>query len=823
MKVSRFAWRSAGLLLILGVVGLLMATGAFFVMKWVYAPELPDVAEIRELPLQVPLRVYTADGKLIGEFGAERRAPLRYDEMPQNLTRAFLAAEDDRFFEHPGVDYQGLLRAAWSLLMTGRKSQGGSTITMQLARNFFLSNERTYTRKFKEILLALQMEQELSKEQILETYLNKIYLGNRAYGVGAAAQVYFGKPLDQLSLSEMAILGGLPKAPSRDNPATSTQRVRDRRNYVLRRMHELEFISDTELELARATPVRPALQNTDVEVEAQYLAEMVRSDLYAQHGEALYTDGYVVITTLQSARQQAAVAALRKALIDYDERQGYRGPEVRAAGKLSATLDSESDASILEQLDERPIIGGMDVAVVTALSETGIRGLTREREQIEVSPEGLEWAELTEANSPRPGDIIRLLKTETGYRLSQLPEVQGAFVSLDPDNGAVQALVGGFDYFLGKFNRAVQARRQPGSGFKPFLYSAALANGFTPASIVLDAPVVFDDPTLEDTWRPQNYSGKFYGPTRLREALVHSRNLVSIRLLQAVGIDYARNFISQFGFPRNRMPRDLSLALGSPTFTPMEMATGFSVLANNGFLIEPYYIKEVQTAYGEVLFQANPAIACLECEAERQRLAARDAQAPELEAAGADSEAAADTAQTSGEADVEAPPPPKWAPRVVDQRVLYLMNDILADVVKRGTATKARELGRTDLHGKTGTTNDETDAWFYGYNPELVGVAWVGFDQPTPLGRGEVGGRAALPMWMDYMKVALKGVPQQSFPRPSGLVNVRINPENGKLAAAGSSKAIFEIVPTEQIPEPDDSAPLNPYEESDDAGLEDIF
>ena len=823
MKVSRFAWRSIGLLLILGLVGLLMATGAFFVMKWVYAPELPDVAEIRELPLQVPLRVYTADGKLIGEFGAERRAPLRYDEMPQNLTRAFLAAEDDRFFEHPGVDYQGLLRAAWSLLLTGRKSQGGSTITMQLARNFFLSNERTYTRKFKEILLALQMEQELSKEQILETYLNKIYLGNRAYGVGAAAQVYFGKPLDQLSLSEMAILGGLPKAPSRDNPAASTQRARDRRNYVLRRMHELEFITDTELELARATPVRPALQNTDVEVEAQYLAEMVRSDLYAQHGESLYTDGYVVITTLESTRQQAAVAALRKALIDYDERQGYRGPEVRAAGKLSATLDSESDASILEQLDERPIISGMDVAVVTALSETGIRGLTREREQIEVSAEGLEWAKLTDANSPRPGDIIRLLKTEAGYRLSQLPEVQGAFVSLDPDNGAVQALVGGFDYFLGKFNRAVQARRQPGSGFKPFLYSAALANGFTPASIVLDAPVVFDDPTLEDTWRPQNYSGKFYGPTRLREALVHSRNLVSIRLLQAVGIGYARNFISQFGFPKNRMPRDLSLALGSPTFTPMEMATGFSVLANNGFLIEPYYIKEVQTAYGEVLFRSNPAIACLECEAERQRLAARDAEAAEPEAPAKNDEPAADPALSNDETDVEAPLPPKWAPRVVDQRVLYLMNDILGDVVKRGTAVKARELGRSDLHGKTGTTNDETDAWFYGYTPELVGVAWVGFDQPTPLGRGEVGGRAALPMWMDYMKVALQGVPQQSFPRPSGLVNVRINPENGKLAAAGSSKAIFEIVPTEQIPEPDDSAPLNPYEESNDAGLEDIF
>lgn len=825
MNLSRFALRSFLLLIGLGVVGLLMAVGGFYAVKWMYTPELPPVEEIRELPLQVPLRIYTADGQLIGEYGAERRAPLNYDEIPEALIQAFLSAEDDRYFEHPGVDYQGLLRAAWQLALTGRKAQGGSTITMQLARNFFLSNERTYTRKIKEILLALEMEEQLSKEQILETYLNKIYLGNRAYGVGAAAQVYFAKPVAELSLSEMAILAGLPKAPSRDNPANSTQRARNRRNYVLRRMHELGYINDLELELARAEPVQPAKQNTNVTVEAQYLTEMVRGQLYEQYGEDLYTAGFEVTTTLQSARQQAAVRGLRQALIAYDERHGYRGPETtirnpdllaqQAVPPPSEDEDGEPEAeevpSALEQLDALPQIAGMPAAVVAESSLEQITALTRNHGLVTLPATAFEWAKLTAEQLPQRGQVIRLLKTDDGFRLSQLPEVQGAFVSLDPHDGSIQALAGGFDYFLGKFNRVTQARRQPGSGFKPFLYSAALAYGFTPASVILDAPVVFDDPTLEDTWRPQNYSGKFYGPTRLREALVHSRNLVSIRLLQAVGIDYARRTVSQFGFPVQRMPRDLSLALGSPTFTPLEMARGYAVLANGGYEVTPYFIREIRTAFGEVLFAAKPAIACQSCEEERL------AQA---RTAGGDTEPASpDTV-----ADPEAEGPPPLAPRVVDARVVYLMNDILRDVTTRGTGARARELGRNDLHGKTGTTNDETDAWFYGFTPDLVGVAWVGFDQPSPLGRGEVGGRAALPMWLDYMKVALKGVPQTSHPRPPGLVNVRINPENGKLAAAGSPSAIFELVQSEHIPEPDEQGPVNPYEpEGDGASLEDIF
>lgn len=822
MNLSRFALRSLVLLIGLGIVGLLMAAGGFYAVKWLYTPELPPVEEIRELPLQVPLRIYTADGQLIGEYGAERRAPLNYEEIPPRLIQAFLAAEDDRYFEHPGVDYQGLLRAAWQLALTGRKSQGGSTITMQLARNFFLSNERTYTRKIKEILLALEMEEQLSKEQILETYLNKIYLGNRAYGVGAAAQVYFAKPVADLSLSEMAILAGLPKAPSRDNPANSTQRARNRRNYVLRRMHELGHINDLELELARAEPVQPAKQNTNVAVEAQYLAEMVRGQLYEQYGEDLYTAGFEVTTTLQSARQRAAVKGLRQALIDYDERHGYRGPETTIqnpdllAGQEIASQQSGADEegeevpSVLEQLDALPQISGMPVAVVSESSLEQITALTRAHGLITLPASAYEWAKFSEEQLPQRGQVIRLLQTDNGFRLSQLPEVQGAFVSLDPHDGSIQALAGGFDYFLGKFNRVTQARRQPGSGFKPFLYSAALAYGFTPASVILDAPVVFDDPTLEDTWRPQNYSGKFYGPTRLREALVHSRNLVSIRLLQAIGIDYARRTVSQFGFPIGRMPRDLSLALGSPTFTPLEMAKAYAVLANGGYEVQPYFIQEIRTAFGEVLFAAKPVIACQSCEEERLAQAAAGV-------------AAADTAAAESE-EPDAEPLPELAPRVADPRVVYLMNDILRDVTTRGTAAKARQLGRSDLHGKTGTTNDETDAWFYGFTPDLVGVAWVGFDQPTPLGRGEVGGRAALPMWLDYMKVALKDMPQTSYSRPPGLVNVRINPENGKLAAAGSPSAIFELVQSEHIPEPDDAGPVNPYEpDSDGAGLEDIF
>lgn len=808
MRISRFLWRS---LLLLALVGLLAAggiAGALWIGDRVFGPELPDASQIQSVELQVPLRIYSADGVLIGEFGAERRAPLRYEDLPPKLIQAFLAAEDDRFFEHPGVDWQGLLRAAWSLVTTGRKSQGGSTITMQLARNLFLSSEQTFTRKFKEILLALRIERELDKRQILTTYLNKIYLGNRAYGVGAAAQVYFGKPVEALSLSEIAILAGLPKAPSRDNPAASVQRAKQRRNYVLRRMRELGYISELEYEAALAEPVRAGVQNTSLSVEAQYVAEMARAELFERFGEQIYTRGLIAHTTLDSEHQRAAVAALRAALTAYDERHGYRGPEARVALAPQPAGDAaDAPDPTLEALDERPEIPGTVVAAVTAVVDDDqgrprLRVLTRERESVLLPADFADWAKLAPDQLPRPGDVIRLRRTAQGLRLTQIPEVQGAFVSLDPGTGAVRALVGGYDFFLSKFNRVTQARRQPGSGFKPFVYAAALDAGFTPASVILDAPVVFDDPALEATWRPQNYTGRIYGPTRLREALVHSRNLVSIRLLQAIGIDRARDYVSRFGFPRERLPRDLSLALGSPVFAPLEIARGYAVLANTGYLVEPWILSRVETVDGELLHAARPARVCPNCERRRRELVARGAP------------------EQAAEADDEP-----LAPRVIDERIAYLVNDMLGDVVVRGTGARARELGRSDLHGKTGTTNDETDAWFCGYTPSLVAVAWVGFDQPQPLGRGEAGGVTALPMWMDYMRVVLDGVPEQQYARPPGLVTVRIDPATGKLAPAGSPGAIFEIVQAEHVPEP--AGPLGngvPAEDGGEAlGSEDIF
>ena len=793
--------------LLMGLAAL-AAVGAVVVYAGirVLLAELPSTDSIQELRLEEPLRVYTRDGQLMGQFGAERRAPLDYAEFPDIVIHAFLAAEDDRFFEHPGVDWQGLARAAFNLLRTGEKSQGGSTITMQLARNVFLTSERTYTRKAREILLALQIERDMSKEDILELYLNKIFLGNRAYGVGAAAQVYFGHDVDELTLAQVALLAGLPKAPSRDNPAVNPERARERRDYVLRRMRELGYASELDYQAALAEPVTTQTERPLVDVDAHYVAEMVRAELFAKHGEDIYGQGIVVTTTLDSKLQHAANEALRGALRDYDERHPYRGPEARLPDEALAAFTAARQAppeparALLDAaLDARPSVAGLLPAVVVefqAAPQARLKVLTRDRALIDIAGEDLEWAALA-AGALKPGDIVRITRRGEAWRLTQMPEVQGALVALDPHDGAIRALIGGYDFFEGKFNRVLQARRQAGSGFKPFLYSAALAYGFTPASVILDAPVVFDDPALEDTWRPENYTGKFYGPTLLREALVQSRNLVSIRLLQAIGIGYARNYVSQFGLPAERMPGDLTLALGSASFTPLEMGRAYAVFANGGFLVDPYFIDEVKTSDGTVLFKALPAVACAECA--EARVAEAGGAAPAVEPkAPASAPAAA--------AGAGAEPP--LAPRVMDPRLVYLVRDMLRDVVTRGTAAKARELGRNDLAGKTGTTNDEADAWFNGFQSSLVAISWVGFDQPKPLGRGEVGGRAALPMWMDFMQVALQGRPEAWPERPPGLVSVRINPENGKLAAAGDPEAVFELVQAEHVPPPDTEAPV---------------
>ena len=735
--------------------------------------DLPSVAELRQLQLAVPLRVFSRDDKLIGEFGAERRALLRYDEMPQHLINAFLAAEDDRFFTHAGVDLQGLLRAAVKLAATGERAQGGSTITMQLARNVFLSSERTFTRKFREILLALKIEEELSKKEILELYLNKIFLGERAYGVGAAALVYFGKDLRELSLSETAVIAGLPKAPSRDNPVSNPDRARERRDYVLRRMQQLGYISALDYEAARAEPVTVQPYRAKVDVDAQYVAEMVRAEMVAQYGDEAYTRGLTVVTTIDAGKQLAANAALRGALLDYDERHGWRGPEARLPAEL---LSDGGHGQIGHALDALPPVADLHAAAVVSYAPEQLKLLTRDG-LVTLDKDAFAWANLAK-KAPAPGDILRIRKTAKGWRLAEVPAVQGALVALDPADGGITALVGGFEFFANRFNRVTQARRQAGSGFKPFLYSAALAYGFTPASVFLDAPVVFDDPTLASSWRPENYGGDLQGPMRLREALVQSRNLVSIRLLQSIGLDYARKFIPRFGLPADRLPNDLTMALGSAVFTPLEMARAYATIANGGFVVDPYFISEVRDAAGTVLFKAKPKRACSECIEQRLR-------------------------EPGDGTRVEQPQPDELAARAIEAPIVWLISDMMHDVTVRGTAAKVASLGRNDLAGKTGTTNDETDAWFNGFQQHEVAVTWVGFDQPTPLGRGEVGGRAALPVWIDYMRTALKNVPQERLPRPPGLVEVRIDPSSGKLASVGNPRAIFETVQQDHVPEPE--------------------
>ncbi len=799
MKISRIL---PAALLGMALLGMLAAAGIYFYVL----PQLPATDTLRDVRFQVPLRIYTADERLIAEFGEKRRIPVKYENLPPRLVQAFLAAEDDRFFEHPGVDYQGLVRAALQLIRTGRKTQGGSTITMQVARNFFLSREKTYLRKLTEILLALKIERELSKEQILELYLNKIYLGQRAYGVAAAARIYYGTDLDGLTLAQMATIAGLPKAPSRDNPVSNPERARIRRDYVLRRMRELGYIDAETYQGALAEPLSARLHAATTEVEAPFLAEMVRTELVGRYGEATYTQGYRVYTTIDSDRQAAANRALRRALLAYDRRHGYRGPERRI--DLPADIAPEQAARELRSI---PSLGGLPPALVLSIDEKSFEAVLRDGRVVQVDWEGMAWArpDLGENRlGPKPktasdilarGDLIRLEEDGDAWRLAQPPKLEGALVSLNPDDGAIQALAGGFDFRRSKFNRAVQARRQPGSSFKPVIYSAALEKGFTAASVLNDAPVVFDDPALERAWRPENYSGRFYGPTRLRVALTHSRNLVSIRLLRAIGVRYAIDYARRFGFSPDQLPADLSLALGSGSVTPLQMARAYAVLANGGFLITPYYISRIEDSDGQVLFRAEPALACREpCQT--------------------------DAAETVDDPPADSLPPPRLAERTLEPRNVWLMNSMLRDVIRRGTGRRALVLGRKDLHGKTGTTNDQRDAWFCGFSPALVTVSWVGFDSMKPLGRGETGGRAALPMWIDYMREALAGVPEIHRDPPPGLVTVRIDPATGLRARADQPDALFETFREEYVPrETAAGAELAPVDGQDQETTEPLF
>ena len=771
------------------------------------ASNLPEIDMLRDVRMQVPLRVYSQDGSLLGEFGEKRRVPVLIDEVPEQLIQAFIAAEDDRFYAHPGVDWQGLLRAAISLVRTGEKRQGGSTITMQVARNFFLSREKTYMRKLNEIFLAIKIERELTKNEILELYLNKIYLGQRAYGGGAAAQVYYGAGITGLNLAQHAMLAGLPKAPSRTNPVTSPEQALQRRSYVLRRMLELGHIDQARFQAADNAPVTASLHSPSIDLEAPYVAEMVRKHLVEEYGDSAYSAGYVVTTTIRDSLQVAANRALNRALLQYDERHGYRGPEQHYDLTPGMTGDSWD-----QLLAAHSAVAGLLPALI--IDERGfaasawVQGIGR----IELDWNSLGWARRyinENVRGPAPtntgevvsvGDIVRVREDSDGnWRLAQIPDIEGGLVSLDPHNGAALALVGGFEFYRSKFNRITQAERQPGSSFKPFIYSAALENGFTAASIINDAPIVYDDPSIEDKWRPENYSGRTFGPTRLREALRRSRNLVSIRLLHAMGVRNALRHVEKFGFDIDELPRNLSLALGTGSITPWQLASSYTVLANGGYRVEPFFITRIETYTGDLLFEAQPVTVCSHC--------------PDNGTTGVES-AETGTADESGTAD--AVPVENIAERVVNPQNIWIMNELTRDVVRRGTGARAyRELQRDDLSGKTGTTNEQRDAWFAGFNSSVAAVTWVGFDDFEPMGQGEVGGRTALSIWIEYMRTALKDTPVNLGERPADIVTIRINAETGCPAGAGDTDAEFEVFMANRLPDATEcSRMLIPYDNS---------
>ena len=824
-KLERFSVAKRYLVLISRIFALAVGATALFlfanVCAYVYLkPSLPNVDTLRDVQFQVPLRVYTRDGRLIASIGEQRRIPVPYDQIPRKLVEAFLAAEDDRFFEHHGVDWQGILRAALANLRAGGVRQGGSTITMQVARDVFLSPRRDMKRKLSEIYISLLMEAQYSKEDIFSIYANRTFLGERAYGVGAAAEVYFGKSLDQLNVAEMATIAGIPKAPSQVNPVANPVAARTRRAYVLRRMLALGYITRAEHDAANASPVESRLHGPTLEVQAPYVAEMVRSALQAKYGDDIYTGGYKVVTTIDSRLQSAAQIALRTGLLEYDRRHGYRGPTAHLA------LEGMPDAAALNaDLGRFPVVGGLKPAVVESVGARTARVFVKDQGAAELSWDKISWArrELPGGNVGRApnkatdvlhrGDVIYTVGTSAdNLQFVQVPEAQSALVAIDPHDGAISALVGGFDYYQSNFNRATQARRQPGSAFKPFIYSAAFDKGFTPASVVLDAPIVLDDSSDAKAWRPKNDANKFYGPTRLREALVRSRNLVTVRLMREIGGEYARNYVTRFGFDKAQLPDDLTLALGTAEVSPLELAEGYAAFANGGFRIDPYFIDRIEDATGKTIFKSNPVVACFQC---GQQALPPAAAAPAPAAGPAPSPAAKAVSNSPGSLDTGESdgrfliPAQNLAPQVIRPQIAYLLSDMMADVIRHGTGVRARALGRDDVAGKTGTTNDHHDAWFAGFNGDLVATVWVGFDQDRSLGPGEEGGRTAVPIWTYFMHQALAGAPLRHVPLPDGIVTARINPETGLLASADDPNAIMEKFMEGNLPKPETNAGRN--------------
>lgn len=754
------------------------------------APKLPSVEALKEAKLQVPLRIYSKNLKLIGEFGEKRRIPISLEQTPPLFIKAVIAAEDDRFYAHGGVDIQSLVRAMTELLTTGEIQTGGSTITMQVARNFFLSNKQTFARKFNEILLALQIERQLSKDEILELYINKIYLGHRAYGIGAAAQVYYGKSVAELDLAELATIAGVPKAPSTNNPITNPERALQRRNWILGRMLKLGYIDQAQHDEASSKPVVASFHDLPLDIDAPYVAEMARQVALEKIGDRAYEDGYQVITTIDERLQAVAQKAVQTAVFDYDKRHGYRGPESHLDLPEGVDTGEKLPDDIRRELNNLSVIAETVPAIVVQVKKDALTVSTIKHGDVTLPWQTIQrdLAPYIDENRTGPlpespiqvfkrGDVVRIIQTDAKkWEISQLPRIQAALVSLNPDSGAIISLSGGFDFRQSKYNRITQANRQPGSNFKPFFYVTALENGFTAATLINDAPVVFDDANLENAWRPENSSDEFLGPVRIRKALYNSRNLVSIRLMKALGIQKSIEGATRFGFTPEQLPKDLSLALGSLSVPPITIVTAYASFANGGYKVEPYLVESILDSSNQVVYKATPAVVCHTCEQPVVKNLAMNAETP----------------PTADKSNI--------APRIMDKQVAYIMDSILKDVIKKGTATKALSLKRGDIAGKTGTTNGPTDVWFSGYSPAVVTTTWMGFDTNQNIGKKEYGGSAALPIWIDYMKAALAGTKEIYYPQPDGLVTVLIDEKTGLRARPGQEDVLFEIFPLDQVP-----------------------
>lgn len=793
--------------LYLALAGILLGGLALGTVYWLIAPRLPSVETLKDVRLQVPLRVWSADDKLIATFGETKRTPVHIADVPASLKRAFLAAEDADFYSHSGIDMGGIARAIWLTVTTGSKHvAGGSTITQQVARMFFLSPEVSYTRKLSEIFLAFRIEHALSKDEILELYLNKSFFGHRSYGVVAAAEFYYGKTLDQLTLAECAMLASIPKFPSTGNPLSRPQRALERRGYVLGRMRDNHFISASDYDAAMHERDLAQAHEAPVEVDAPYFAELVRREAIDRLGNNALTDGYVVKTTLDSTRQAAATNALRDGLESYDQRHGYRGAE--------AHVDLAADAGMVAwdtALEDYRALANLVPGMVTQSDTKSASIHFGDGNDVTLDLASIEWArphldEDRRGAAPRSvaavlkrGDIVRLVRDGEGaWKLTQIPAAEAALVALNPEDGAIESMVGGFSFLRSKFNRTTQSSRSPGSSFKPFLYSAAFDHGFTPASVLNDAPVQFPDPSKPDgVWAPKNDDDTFQGPMRLREALVKSVNLVSVRLLDAIGVHYAREYITRFGLSLDQIPENLSMALGTASVAPIAMARGYAVFANGGYLVDPYLVAEIDDRDGTVVYRADPAVACATC-AERQ--VATSTATPTATKTDVTTSALSPIGSANAGTNTAAaqmPGQPHLAPRAIDPRNAYLITSLMRDVIRRGTGAAAMVLKRNDLAGKTGSTNDHRDAWFTGFDSKLVASCWVGFDDFSSLGHGEFGAKAALPIWIDYMRGALKSVPEQSFDMPPGITRVRVDAASGLLAAAGDPGAILEVMKAE--------------------------